>query len=89
MSQVIVHQDFVQGVPGSDVALVRLEKPLDYSANIKPVKLFSGSLEVNSRYPCWVTGWGMVHMYGMYQGKIQAVGTNLSSENPCWVAWRS
>ncbi|XP_032770281.1 serine protease 29-like [Rattus rattus] len=64
VSQVIVHQDFVQGVPGSDVALVRLEKPLDYSANIKPVKLFSGSLEVNSRYPCWVTGWGMVHMYG-------------------------
>ncbi|CAO2642284.1 Serine protease 29 [Lemmus lemmus] len=63
VSQVIMHQDYVNGILGSDVALLRLEKSLDCSANIKPVKLTSGSLEVTSRYPCWVTGWGMVHMF--------------------------
>ena len=86
MSQVIMHQDYVKAGLGSDVALLRLEKPLDCSANIKPVKLTSGSLEVNSRYPCWVTGWGMAHMFGMYQGKVWAVGTHLPSEDPGWVA---
>ncbi|XP_041532490.1 serine protease 29-like [Microtus oregoni] len=63
VSQVIMHRDYVNVGLGSDVALLRLEKPLDCSANIKPVKLTSGSLEVNSRYPCWVTGWGMAHMF--------------------------
>nr|XP_048292096.1 serine protease 29-like isoform X1 [Myodes glareolus] len=63
VSQVIIHQDYVNGILGSDVALLRLEKPLDCSANIKPVKLTSGSLEVTSRYPCWVTGWGRTHLF--------------------------
>lgn len=86
VSQVVIHQDYVQSVLGSDVALLKLEKPLDCSANTKSVKLFSGSLEVNSR--CWVTGWGTVRMHGMYQEKIRAVGANLSSEDPCWVTLR-
>lgn len=86
MSRVVIHQDYVQGVLGSDVALLKLEKPLDCSANIKPVKMASGTLAVNSR--CWVTGWGMVGMHGMYQEKIRAVGANLSSEDPCWVTLR-
>ncbi|ERE68699.1 serine protease 29-like protein [Cricetulus griseus] len=63
VSQIIIHPDYVNGVLGSDVALLRLEKSLGCSANINPVKLTSGSLEVTSRYPCWVTGWGMTHVY--------------------------
>ncbi|XP_037056783.1 serine protease 29-like isoform X2 [Peromyscus leucopus] len=63
VSQVIVHQDYVHASLGSDVALLRLEKPLDCSANIKPVMLTSRSLELTSKYPCWVTGWGRYHMY--------------------------
>ncbi|KAL6065676.1 hypothetical protein STEG23_028037 [Scotinomys teguina] len=63
VSQIIIHPNYVHGVLGSDVALLRLEKSLDCSANIKPVRLTSGSLEVTSKYPCWVTGWGMHHMY--------------------------
>ncbi|XP_051023590.1 serine protease 29-like [Acomys russatus] len=89
VSRVVIHRDYVYGVLGSDVALLKLEKPLDCSANIKPVKLSPGSLEVNSRYPCWVTGWGSVQWYGMYHGKIWDVGTNLPSDDPWLEALRS
>ncbi|XP_028616833.1 serine protease 29-like [Grammomys surdaster] len=78
VSQMIIHQDYVQGVLGSDVALLKLEKPLNRSANIKPVKLISGSLEVNSK--CLVTGWGMVRIhaslpppYRLQQVQVQIV----------------
>ncbi|XP_008854384.1 serine protease 29-like [Nannospalax galili] len=63
VSQVIIHRNYVSGVLGSDVALLRLKNPIDSSANIKPVKLSSRSLQVTSKSRCWVTGWGMVHMY--------------------------
>ncbi|KAL1779658.1 serine protease 29-like, partial [Sigmodon hispidus] len=69
VSQIIIHQDYVHGVLGSDVALLRLEKPLHCSTNIKPIKLTSGSLKVTSRYPCWVTGWGMVHIFDITGSK--------------------
>uniref|UniRef100_A0A8C6RKX8 Serine protease 29 n=1 Tax=Nannospalax galili TaxID=1026970 RepID=A0A8C6RKX8_NANGA len=63
VSQVIVHQDFIDAGLGSDVALLQLAKPVQYSANVQPVKLSSRSLEVTEKDACWVTGWGTVSMY--------------------------
>lgn len=66
VSQVIIHQDYVNGILGSDVALLRLAAPVQSFANVRPVKLSSGSLEINQNDVCWVTGWGTVSMYGKY-----------------------
>ncbi|CAO2642281.1 Serine protease 29 [Lemmus lemmus] len=63
VSQVIMHQDFVDAGLGSDVALLRLAAPVLSFANVSPVKLSSGSLEINQNDVCWVTGWGTVSMY--------------------------
>ena len=70
VSQVILHREYVDAGLGSDVALLRLEKPLDFSANIKPVRLTSGSLEINEKDECWVTGWGTVSTYGKCWGRM-------------------
>ncbi|XP_026241082.2 serine protease 29-like [Urocitellus parryii] len=64
VNRVIVHPDYVNAFLGSDVALLRLEKPAVCSANIKPVRLSSLSDSVTPRDQCWVTGWGAISMFG-------------------------
>ncbi|XP_057631262.1 serine protease 29-like [Chionomys nivalis] len=87
VSQVIMHRDYVDAGLGSDVALLRLEKPLDLSVNIKPVKLTSGSLKINEKDECWVTGWGTVSMYAplpppyrLQQVQVKIVDNDLCEE---------
>uniref|UniRef100_A0A8D2DZM9 Peptidase S1 domain-containing protein n=1 Tax=Sciurus vulgaris TaxID=55149 RepID=A0A8D2DZM9_SCIVU len=63
VNRVIVHPDYVDATLGSDVALLHLAEPTEYSANIRPVKLSSFSDDITPRDQCWVTGWGYVSMF--------------------------
>ncbi|XP_006146503.1 mastin-like [Tupaia chinensis] len=45
---------------GADVALLRLEAPLELSEHVHPVSLPPASLTVPPGKTCWVTGWGDV-----------------------------
>lgn len=88
MNRVIVHPDYVDAPLGSDVALLRLERPVERCANVKPVKLSSLSEDVTPRGQCWVTGWGAISMSGTHRGcggkgSCLGPGTYACSEN-CW-----
>uniref|UniRef100_A0A8D2DUV2 Peptidase S1 domain-containing protein n=1 Tax=Sciurus vulgaris TaxID=55149 RepID=A0A8D2DUV2_SCIVU len=77
VNRVIVHPDYVDATLGSDVALLHLAEPTEYSANIRPVKLSSFSDDITPRDQCWVTGWGYVNSlpppYRLQQVNVQVV----------------
>lgn len=54
----------------SDIALVRLKKPVDFTEKIKPVKLASSSDTFGPSSECFITGWGNVSRGGTFK-KLQ------------------
>ncbi|XP_039392044.1 serine protease 33-like [Mauremys reevesii] len=60
VSQIIIHSDYNPTSHASDIALVRLRTPLQYTAYILPVCLPDPSDSIANGTPCWVTGWGKV-----------------------------
>ncbi|EGW04403.1 Serine protease 29 [Cricetulus griseus] len=87
VSRIIIHPDYVHPGLGSDVALLRLAKPVQSYANVRAVKLSSGSLNVTPKDVCWVTGWGAVSMWGslpppyrLQQVQVQIVDNDLCEE---------
>jgi hypothetical protein len=88
VSPIVIHEDYVHGVLGSDVALLQLAEPVHCSADVKPVKLASGNLEASQKNQCWVTGWGDVHFFGTCWGswrKFRLGDQNLPFKNDWWV----
>ncbi|XP_065258971.1 serine protease 33-like [Emys orbicularis] len=62
VSQVIIHGDYNPSSYASDIALVRLSRPLLYTAYILPVCLPDRNDSITNGTLCWVTGWGKVQM---------------------------
>ncbi|KAM4819921.1 serine protease 29-like [Thomomys bottae] len=94
VSRIVIHPDFVSASLGSDVALLRLAEPVQSSANVKPVKLPSGSVNVTPKNSCWVTGWGTVSMfaslpppYRLQQVKVQVVDSELCEKQYRRLLW--
>ncbi|RKP33308.1 trypsin-like cysteine/serine peptidase domain-containing protein, partial [Dimargaris cristalligena] len=57
ISQVVAHPDYyMEDVPVNDIALIKLETPLVYSAKIQPIKIYTGTIKDNDSSR--VIGWG-------------------------------
>uniref|UniRef100_A0A670ZAP5 Peptidase S1 domain-containing protein n=1 Tax=Pseudonaja textilis TaxID=8673 RepID=A0A670ZAP5_PSETE len=61
MKKIILHPDF-NGKPPSlgDIALIQLEKPVDFTNSIMPICLPTSSENFSTETDCWVTGWGTI-----------------------------
>lgn len=57
VAQIIVHERFNPKSVYNDIALIVLNKPVKYAANVKPVCLPRQGTIFNQR-ECYVTGWG-------------------------------
>ncbi|XP_042554088.1 serine protease 29-like [Dipodomys spectabilis] len=98
VSKVIVHQDYVHWMLGSDVALLRLAEPVQCSNSVKPVRLPSASLDAASLDQCWVTGWGAISLfsslpppYRLQEAKLLVVSNAVCEEkfhNATWHRFR-
>ncbi|XP_012866728.1 PREDICTED: uncharacterized protein LOC105981924 [Dipodomys ordii] len=98
VSKIVVHQDYVHWMLGSDVALLRLAEPAHCSADVKPVRLPSASLDAASLDQCWVTGWGAVSLfsslpppYRLQEAKLRVVSNAVCEEkfhNATWHRFR-
>ncbi|XP_044873110.1 serine protease 33-like isoform X1 [Mauremys mutica] len=60
LQSIIIHSDYNPTSHASDIALVHLRTPLQYTAYILPVCLPDPSDSIANGTPCWVTGWGKV-----------------------------
>lgn len=86
----IVHPDFVPGNLINDIALLRLDSPLDPSLpHINPACLPTAD-ESFARQRCWVTGWGKdtFGQRGSFQSVLQEVELPVHGHAECEQALR-
>jgi len=56
ISQLIMHEDYDEDTIANDVALIKLNEPISYSAHVMPVCL--DREDVPTGTDCIITGWG-------------------------------
>ena len=60
--QIITHPDFERLHPfGSDIAMLQLLFPVNFTSYIIPVCLPVPGMKLPSDSSCWITGWGMLN----------------------------
>lgn len=64
MSQVIVHPNYNDSLYNNDIALMKLNSPVNYSDYIRPICLASRSSLFNNATACWASGWGDTNKSG-------------------------
>ncbi|XP_023444323.1 plasma kallikrein isoform X2 [Dasypus novemcinctus] len=86
--EILVHQQYRVSQGGHDIALVKLEAPLNYSASQKPICLPSKN-DTNTIYTnCWVTGWGFTKENGEIQNILQKANIPLVTNEECQTKYR-
>ncbi|XP_012580287.1 PREDICTED: plasma kallikrein [Condylura cristata] len=67
IKEIIIHQDYKISESGHDIALIKLEAPLNYTESQRQICLPS-KYDTNTIYTnCWVTGWGFTEEKGRFR----------------------
>uniref|UniRef100_A0A4X1SKV9 tryptase n=1 Tax=Sus scrofa TaxID=9823 RepID=A0A4X1SKV9_PIG len=62
VSRIVMHPDFEKLHPfGSDIAMLQLLFPVNFTSYIIPACLPAPGLQLLSNASCWITGWGMLN----------------------------
>nr|XP_002708341.1 putative serine protease 47 [Oryctolagus cuniculus] len=61
VSRILMHPDFEKLHSfGSDIAMLQLHLPVNFTSSIVPVCLPAPDVQLSSLTSCWITGWGML-----------------------------
>lgn len=93
ISEVIVHENFNNITLNNDIALLRLELPVDVP-NARPIKLVTGAdVKEGATDPgviSWVTGWGLTDVYPeTFPYILQKVQLPIVSREQALTVWRN
>ncbi|XP_077000714.1 plasma kallikrein isoform X1 [Tamandua tetradactyla] len=83
IKEIIIHQQYTASERGHDIALIKLETPLNYTESQKPICLpfkdDSNAIYTN----CWITGWGFTEENGTVQNILQKANIPLVTNEEC------
>ncbi|XP_060134760.1 plasma kallikrein [Zootoca vivipara] len=83
VQEIIVHPKYELSETGYDIALMKLDRPMNFSALQQPICLPSED-RMNTEFTnCWVTGWGYTKERGEIQDALQKVSIPLISNLEC------
>ncbi|MBN3309803.1 ST14 protein, partial [Amia calva] len=78
--RIITHEQYNMETLDSDLALLELERPLEFSSSVQPVCLPPRSHSIPAGQPCFVTGWGLLQEDGesvlplvLQKGQVQVI----------------
>ncbi|KAK1341781.1 hypothetical protein QTO34_016530 [Cnephaeus nilssonii] len=88
IKEIIVHQNYSISENTNDIALIKLEAPLNYTEFQKPICLPSKD-DTNTIYTnCWITGWGYTKERGEIQNILQKANIPLVPNEECQKRYR-
>ncbi|NWI15090.1 FA11 factor, partial [Crypturellus soui] len=88
VQEIIVHPQYKFAQAGYDIALMKLETPMNFTDLQLPICLPSKE-DVNTLYTnCWVTGWGYRKERGRVEDILQKVTVPLMSKEECQARYR-
>ncbi|XP_047407227.1 plasma kallikrein [Sciurus carolinensis] len=83
IKEIIIHQKYKISESSHDIALIKLQAPLNYTEFQKPICLPS-KYDANAIYTnCWVTGWGYNKERGEIQNILQKANIPLVTNDEC------
>ncbi|XP_006160529.1 plasma kallikrein [Tupaia chinensis] len=89
VKEIIIHQKYKIAESHHDIALIKLQAPLNYTEFQKPICLPSKD-DANTLYTnCWVTGWGFTKEKGEIQNILQKVTIPLVTNEECQKRYRN
>ncbi|XP_016064467.1 PREDICTED: plasma kallikrein [Miniopterus natalensis] len=88
VKEIIIHQNYNISENSNDIALIKLEAPLNYTEFQKPICLPSKD-DTNIIYTnCWITGWGFTKERGEVQNILQKTNIPLVTNEECQKRYR-
>ncbi|XP_052018129.1 plasma kallikrein [Apodemus sylvaticus] len=88
IKELIIHEKYKVSEGNYDIALIKLQTPLNYTEFQKPVCLPSKA-DTNTIYTnCWVTGWGYTKEQGETQNILQKATIPLVPNEECQKKYR-
>ncbi|KAJ6668614.1 hypothetical protein lerEdw1_012096 [Lerista edwardsae] len=88
VQEIIVHPKYELAEKGYDIALMKLDRPMNFTDFQQPLCLPLNE-ETNMDYSnCWVTGWGYAEEKGEIQDVLQKVNIPLISNTECQLLYQ-
>ncbi|XP_015280486.1 PREDICTED: plasma kallikrein [Gekko japonicus] len=90
VQEIIVHPEYEVSEEGYDIALMKLDRPMNFSDLQQPLCLPTNEdTKENTGYTnCWVTGWGYTTERGQIQDVLQKVNIPLIANAECQLRYR-
>lgn len=70
MQQTYIHDDYSTRLTYNDIAILELERDVEYSEYIYPVCLYTDEKDPDTTIKLWVTGWGTVNTTSKFKIRI-------------------
>ncbi|NXD09961.1 OVCH1 protein, partial [Nothocercus nigrocapillus] len=83
VKNIVVHPSFDTVSYDSDIALVQLDAPLEYSAAVRPVCLPNRTEPLSSSSLCAVSGWGIIEEDGSRAKRLQQTQVPVLENEVC------
>ncbi|XP_065121905.1 ovochymase-1 isoform X3 [Paramisgurnus dabryanus] len=81
VEKIITHENFNQKTNENDVALLKLQSPLQFNECVRPVAIWNS--DVLSQEMCTVTGWGAIRENGPRASRLQEVNVTVFKQETC------
>ena len=78
VAEVLVHEEFDPSTYEHDIMLLKLQRPVQYTAEISPICLPEKIYSENDRLRCYTTGWGHTTSKSDSEVVLQEIS------NKCW-----
>ncbi|XP_057553484.1 plasma kallikrein isoform X2 [Hippopotamus amphibius kiboko] len=88
IKEIIIHQNYKISEGGHDIALIKLETPLNYTDSQKSICLPSKDDTKTIYTDCWITGWGFTEEKGKIQNTLRKAKVPLVSNEECQRSYR-
>ncbi|KAK5601924.1 hypothetical protein CRENBAI_019105 [Crenichthys baileyi] len=81
ISRIISHQEYDTWTKDSDVALLKLKRPLVFNDLVRPINIWLAPLPEMMK--CTITGWGSTRENGPRVNRLQEVNVSLMASDVC------
>ncbi|XP_051820992.1 coagulation factor XI-like isoform X2 [Antechinus flavipes] len=88
VQEIIIHEKYEMANHGYDIALLKVEVPINYTTLQKPICLPSKGDGKITYTNCWVTGWGYTKERGKVQDTLQKIFVPLITNEDCQMSYR-
>ncbi|RMX47449.1 hypothetical protein pdam_00002138 [Pocillopora damicornis] len=83
VSKLCIHQKYNERTMDFDIALLHLNKPVNYSDAVSPICMPSSSWNSSNTSQCYVTGWGQIREAGPTSDKLRVAQVPIIEHNEC------